>query len=147
MWYITNMLNKNSPTNIDLTVGFASTTIGSGLNVDRDYILTNPTLYTSNNWWDQYYPDDLTMRRMRIEVEKLQATTKSKEQEMSTLDLFSNKDEDQKLLEEYEIINETGDLTKTGWIIIGKLLLADKKTTIIETLKADKEAKKNEKAS
>lgn len=141
------MLNKNSPTNIDLTVGFASTTIGSGLNVDRDYILTNPTLYTSNNWWDQYYPDDLTMRRMRIEVEKLQATTKSKEQEMSTLDLFSNKDEDQKLLEEYEIINETGDLTKTGWIIIGKLLLADKKTTIIETLKADKEAKKNEKAS
>jgi hypothetical protein len=69
-------------------------------------------------------------------------TPKMKEPKMKTLDLFDDKPDEQKLLEEYNVVDESGHLTQTGLDILGKLLFADKKSTIIAKLKADKDSKK-----
>lgn len=59
-----------------------------------------------------------------------------------TVDLFDDKEEGQKLLEDYGIVNEAGDVTDTGLQVLLKLLLSDKRSGIIEKLKADKDSKK-----
>lgn len=65
--------------------------------------------------------------------------------QVKTVDLFDDKSEEQKLLEEYNVVDDRGCLTPTGWEVLGKLLLAEKKDAIVAKLKADKDSKKKTK--
>lgn len=106
-------------------------------------ILNWPKLtHTSHNW-------GLTQDKLKEAMEDLNRELTKKEKKMNstnytnkTIDLFDDKDESRKLLEEYSIVEADGSLTAIGWGVLGKLLLAEKRETIVAKLKADKDSKK-----
>lgn len=132
--------------------------VASGSSTAVGYVNSNnlSNLYTTTGTqtleykWPTYayYPnlDPFSYEEMKKLMDKyLPAETVNKKESKvanKTVDLFDDKAEDQKLLEEYNIVGATGCLTETGWEVLGKLLLAEKREAIVEKLRTDKASKK-----
>jgi hypothetical protein len=144
---------SNTLSNTDLTVGFAGTTITTPATY-------NELTYTSSNpWYDHWMAQEHSLLKywkiyretmynpkyvvgIDVGIEETNKEIKMSDSKNKTVDLFDDKSEEQKLLEEYGIVNECGDVTDTGLQVLLKLMLAEKRTVIVDKLKADKDSKK-----
>jgi len=131
---LTTITTTTDPIAKNYTVGFVSTPTYTK-NPYYEWVVDNDT-FSYKKIFQTYYDNYITPT-ITIQKEEKMAEVKSK-----TVDLFDDKSEEQRLLEEYNIVDDRGCLTTIGWEVLGKLLLADRKSAIVDKLKADKESKK-----
>ncbi len=143
----------------DMTVGYVQTTdmaFGSGLSESNLYnavqafkqqhVVYPPAGSYYGEHCIECYEDKMRysmaefIRRMEYDP-NIKDIKKEKKMANKTLALFESKEEDQQLLEKYDIVNPDGSLTQTCKDVLNRMYFTEKKAEIVARLKVEEEKK------